>query len=50
MCYNLFGAVVTETALVLLRKEVRLMLEFLLAIGFILICLAIVLHESNKKN
>jgi len=50
MCYTHSGAVVTETALVLLRKEVRPMLEMLLAIGFVLICLAIVLHESNKKN
>jgi len=33
-----------------LREEVRLMLEIVLAIGFTLICLAIVLHESNKKN
>jgi len=26
------------------------MLEYLLAIAFVLICLSIVLHEANKRN
>jgi len=40
----------------LLEVDIRLMeggegmLELLIAIAFVLICLAIVLHEANKKN
>ena len=56
-CYNGFGVVACRAAAFsswkLMQdqwKEVRDMLEYLLAIALILIALAVVMHEANKRN
>jgi len=57
MCYNAFGAVFVRAQVVfLLEVEAGSMeggegmLELLLAMGFVYLCYAIVLHEANKRN